>query len=255
MADRNQHVLQLVPLARVVMHVAGPDDAHAGALGEPHERLVARAVAVDVVVLQLDEDLPGPEPADEARERDGRLGSPPGLHEGRDASLAAAGEHDQPRSVAFERGKRDHRVDASCLLRAAVGLAEPVGEAGEAAQVRVALARLGQQREVRAHLAVIADVGCCIVFGGGLRDGQFEAGDGAQPLGAGGACELHRPEHAVVVGERERRVALLDGGAHQLVGTRRTVEQRVVSVQVQFDVGDAVEHVGAEAPDGVARRA
>ena len=254
-ADRDQHVLQLVPLACVVVHVAGPDHAHAGTLGEPHERLVARAVAVDVVVLQLDEDLLDPEPADEARERRGRLGAPSGLHEDRDASLAAAGEHDQPRCVAFERGKRDHGVDATRLLRAAVGLTEPVSEAGEAAQVRVALARLGQQREMRAHLAVLADVRRRVVFGRRFGDGQFEAGDGPQPLGAGGACELHRTEHAVVVGERERRVTLLDGGAHQLVGTRRAVEQRVVGVQVQLDVGDAVEHVGAEGPDGVARRA
>ena len=257
-ADRDQHVLQPVPLARVVVHVAGADDAHAGPLGEPHERLVARAVAVDVVVLQLDEDLLRPEPADEAPQRVRRLGPAPGLHEGRDAPLAAAGEHDQPGRVAFERGERHHGVDAARLLRAAVGLAQAEGEAGEAAKVGVALARLGQQREVRAHLAVLAPLANdadVVVFGRGLGDGQFEAGDGAQPLGAGGAGELHRPEHAVVVGERERRVALLDGGAHELIGARGTVEQRVVAVQVQLDVGDAVEHVGAEGPDGVARRA
>ncbi|MCY3656070.1 MAG: hypothetical protein OXG95_05610 [Chloroflexi bacterium] len=56
-----------------------------------------------------------------------------------------------------------------------------------------------------------------------------------------------------MVGERERRVALLDSGVHELVGTRRTVEQRVVGVEVQFDVRDAVERVVAEGCNGVAR--
>ena len=158
-ADRDQHVLQPVPLACVVVHVAGADDAHAGPLGQPYERLVARSVAMDVVVLQLDEDLLRAKPADEARERGGGLSAPPRLHERRDAPLAATGEHDQPRRVTFERGKRRHGIGAARLLRAAVALAQPKGEAGEAAEVGVALARLGQQREVRAHLAVLVQIG------------------------------------------------------------------------------------------------
>ena len=197
MADRDQHVLQPVPFGRVVVHVTRAGHAHARPLGERDQRLVARAVAVDVVVLQLDEDLLRPEPAGEAVERRGRLGPAPGLHEGGDAPLAAPGEHDQPGRVALERGQRDHGVEASRLLRAAIGLAQPEGEAGEPAKVGVTLARLGQQREVRAHLAVLATLtntrGGAVAFGRGLGDGQFEAGDGAKPGAPGRRARTPSP--------------------------------------------------------------
>ena len=51
MTDRHQHVLEPVALARVVVNAAGTDDVDAGALRQRDQRVVARPVTVDVVVL------------------------------------------------------------------------------------------------------------------------------------------------------------------------------------------------------------
>ena len=204
-----------------------------------------------VVVLQFDEDPVRPEPADEAVERHGRLGAPSRLHEAGDAALSAAAEHDQPVRVPLQIGERQHGVEPPLLLRTAIGLAQPEGVAGEPAEVGVALPRLRQQREVRAHLAAVAVV---VAFRRRLGDGQFEAADRPQSGLAGSACELHRPEHAVVVGQRQRRVTLLDGGPHQLAGARGALQQRVVAVHVQLDVGHTVERVAGEGRGSIAGR-
>ena len=247
-ADRDHHVLQAVPLADVVVDVAGADHAHAGRLGERDERLVARPVAVDVVVLQLDEDLIRPEPVEEPLERGRRLGGPPRLHQRGDAALAAAGQHDHPVGVTREVGEREHGVEAALLLRPGVSLAQAEGVAGEAAEVRVALAGLGQQGQVRAHLGALVEL-CA-----GLDHGQLEAADRPQPGLLGRARELHRPEHALMVRQRQRAVALRARGQHDLVDARGALQQRVVAVGVQLDVRSAVEDLGGDGLGEVARR-
>ena len=173
-ADRHHHVLQAVAVALVVVHVPGADHAYAGALRQRHQRAVARAVTEDVVVLEFHEYAVRPKPAHEAAQRLLRVGVPPGLHQPRDVAFAAAGEHDQPCRVMLQLRDGDARVEPSLLLRRRLLLMQAEGDAGEAAEVGVALSRLRQQCEVGAGavLAVLAV----------LLDGlQLQRGDRPQP--------------------------------------------------------------------------
>ncbi len=70
-ADRDQHILQAVPIAAVVMHVARRHDAEPRARGEVGERAGAGEVAAHVVALQLDIKPLG------AEHRAAALGEPP----------------------------------------------------------------------------------------------------------------------------------------------------------------------------------
>ena len=209
-----------------------------------HQRPVARPVAEDVVVLQLDEDIVAAEPVDEPSERLLRLGRAAGLHELRDASLAAAAQHDHALGVALELFNRDAGVEPARLLALVALLVEPEGDAGEMAEVGVAALRLRQQRQVRARLALVRL----------LDGGELQPRDRPQPRLLRGAGELHRPVQAVVIGERERAMALRLRRPHQLVDARRALQQRVVGVQVQLDVRRVVEHFERHGVERIARR-
>ena len=93
-----------------------------------------------------------------------------------------------------------------------------IGE--DAAEVRVALAALTEERHVAAAL-----------------ERHLGAGDRPDAEVLRGMCELEGAVDAVVVGERERVVAELGGARGELLGQRRAVEERVGGVRVQLDVG------------------
>ena len=69
------------------------------------------------------------------------------------------------------------------------------------AQVRIPLGRLGEQRHVRA-----------------VEQRHFRAGDRLQAEVLRLLCERHRAVQAVVIGERQRRVAELRGRERELLG-------------------------------------
>ena len=64
MLDRYQRILQAVPLAHVVVHIPGRDNAQPRLIGQPRQRADAGRVAMHQVLLQLDKDVvrakPGP---------------------------------------------------------------------------------------------------------------------------------------------------------------------------------------------------
>src|SRR5262249_40039217 len=66
-------------------------------------------------------------------------------------------------------------------------------------------------------------------------EGDLAAGDRPQAAVTCGVGELERPGEAVVVGQRERRVAELGGAEGELVGLRGAVEEREAGVGVQLD--------------------
>ena len=92
-----------------------------------------------------------------------------------------------------------------------------IGE--DATEVRVAPLRLAEQRHVRP-----------------LRKSHFGAGDRTHAEVLRRMCKLERAVDAVVIGQRERVVAELGGPRGELLGQRRTVEERVGRVRVQLDV-------------------
>ena len=108
------------------------------------------------------------------------------------------------------------------------------------AEVAVPALVLDQQREV-GDSAVdgpkIRIVRFSAHHSGPEADGQLGAGDRAQAEALGGVGELHRAPDAVVVGQRQRRVAERRRGARQLERGRGAVEEGEGRVGVQLDVG------------------
>lgn len=126
--DRDETVLEPVPLGAVVVDVARGDDPEPQAAPEAGERLVAGGIPFDGVVLQLHEDVPGAERRDEPLGE--RLGvGHRGVERSGDGALRAPRQQDQPLGELQEGIERKPRVGA---LRSHVGLGE------EAAQVGVA---------------------------------------------------------------------------------------------------------------------
>ena len=247
--DRDQHVLQAAPVALVVVHVAGAHHRHARRRRQTHERAVARAVVEHQVVLQLDEDVVGAEPPDQALEFGGRVAQPADLGQAGDAARATAAEHDQPLAVRRQLLDGQAGVQPPRLFAGVALLLQAEGEAGEAAEVGVAALILGQQREVgspRQGVAVRRRIGR-------MGQRQLQARDGAQPRLLGRAGELHGAEQAVVVGERQRAMALRPRRLDQLVDARRALQQRVVAVRVQLHVGSAVDRIRGQGVGGVPR--
>ena len=94
-----------------------------------------------------------------------------------------------------------------------------MGERDEPAEVAVARAVLDEQSEVRAVL-----------------DRQLGARDRLDPQPLAGLGELHRAPEAVVVGERDRLIAVNRRGGDHFLGRRGAVEERVGGVGVKLDV-------------------
>ena len=237
--DRDHHVLQAVPRGDVVVHVAGTDHAHAHALGEGHEGVVAGTVAVDEIVLQLDEDVRRAEPTHEPAQRLLRLALLAFGEEPRDAPLAAAAEGDEAAGMLFQPPHRQERVEAALLLRYRILLFETEGVARKPAEVGVTLTRLGQEGEMGAGAVL-------------LQERDLETRDRPQPRFFGGPRELHRPKQAIVVGEGEGAVTLRNGRLDQLIEAGGAFEERVVGVQVQLHVGRVVEDRRGDGLGGVA---
>ena len=98
-----------------------------------------------------------------------------------------------------------------------------VGE--DAAEVRVAVLRLAEQRHVRLSASVERHLG---------------AGDRPDAEVLRRVGELERAVDAVVVGERERVVAELGGARGELLRQRGAVEERVRRMCVQLDIRQSV---------------
>ena len=72
---------------------------------------------------------------------------------------------------------------------------------------------------------------------GAVVERDLGAGERAQTERLCGLRELHRAVEPIVVGERHRRVALVDRDRGELDRKRRPVEERVSGVGVQLDIG------------------
>ena len=71
---------------------------------------------------------------------------------------------------------------------------------------------------------------------GAVGEGELGPGDGRDLRDLGGAGELHRAEHAVVVGEGEGTVAQIGGRGDEILRHGCAVEEREAGVEVEFDV-------------------
>src|SRR3990170_1353172 len=174
-SDGDEHVVEAMPLADVVVDVIRRDDAEVELVRQGDEALVTRLVLVDKVVLQLDEEALAAEDVAVARrglERGSRLAA---LYQGRDLALATAGKGDEALGVL--------RQPLEAHARLAPRGAE-VGAAEQAREVSVATRRLGEQRQMRF-----------------VRQRDLGAGDRPQVPRLRRLGELHRAGEVVVVGQ------------------------------------------------------
>ena len=216
-ADRDQHVVQPVPRACVIVRVARRHDAEARVPRQRDQGAGEGQVAPHVVPLQLDVE------ALRAEHRPTPLGEGPGRppppmpERPRQQAVAAAGEDDEPRVALLEGGEVEPRV-------APVGAPE-MRRGEQAAEVGVAFGGFGEQRDVRA-----------------VGERHLGAGDRleAEPLRL--LRERHRAVQPVVIGERERREAQLGGRERELLGQRGAVQKRERGVTMQLGVHRA--HAG-----------
>ena len=222
---RRQHIVQLVPRSLVVVHVAGAHDADADPLGQRRQATVALCIAVDQMVLQLNEDLvraEGVQPTAQLALRSGQLA---GRCEIRQLAATPANQQDQSgRSGAQVRGVQPGLATA-LILGFGVVEEESARAAEQLAEIAVALAGLGQHGHVRARSFLP------------VADGQLGAGDGADAALFERLGELQRAVQAVVVGQRERRVAQFGGALGQLIDARSAIKEREAAMQVELDVG------------------
>jgi hypothetical protein len=199
--NRDEHILEVDARRGVGVRVPGHDRAQAERLRELAEGRVAAGVAARERPLQLDEEPLRPERPCQA---------------GRTVRVAhcephprAAGEADEPLVALLEERLVEPRLEAAPGVR---GGQEP-------AEVGVAFRRLDEERHVRA-----------------APERHLGPGDRTDAELLRGVGELERAVQPVVVGERERLVAVLRGREHQLLWPRGAVQERVGAVAVELDV-------------------
>ena len=204
-----------------VVDVAGGDERQAGRPGELRERGIDPLLHIEAGVLDLQVDGVAPEDVDEPRDFRLGLGALPVLERLADPAREAAGERDEPLRVRREEVPVDARLVVVAL--------EEAGR-GELDQVRVALVRLGQQRQVRVALPLRQPV---------VGHVDLAAEERLDPLLPRLAVELDRAGEGAVVGERHRGHLQLGRPSGQLGDPARPVEDRVLRVDVEVDEGRA----------------
>ena len=202
-----------------VVDVSGRDERKPGLLREGDQLRVDLVLLGEPGVLDLDVRRVAAEDLHEAVEIAGRVLRAALRERARDAAREAAGERDDALRVALEELPVDARL---------VVVALEVAERRELDEVRVALVRLGQQRQVRVPLRLRAAV---------VGDVDLAADDRLHADLPGLPEELHRACERAVVGERDGRHLEARRLRDEIRDPARPVEDRVLRMDVQVDEG------------------
>ena len=202
-----------------VVDVAGRDERKARLRRERDELRVDLLLLGEAGVLDLDVRRVAPEDLDEPVEVGARVARAVLRERPRDAAGEAAGERDDALRVPLEQLPVDARL---------VVVALEVAERRELDEVRVALVRLREQRQVRVALRL-----CAAVVG----DVDLAADDRLDAYLLRLAEELDRAGERAVVGERDGRHLEPRGLLDEVRDPARPVEDRVLRVDVQVDEG------------------
>jgi hypothetical protein len=224
-----------------VVAVVGGQQRRTQPAGELDQLGVGAALALDAVVLQLDEEVVGPEDVAQAAGQTGRLGRVVAEQGLADDAAEAPGGGDDALGVALEQLPVDPGL---------VEVALEVGGRRELHQVLVTGGALGQQGQVVVELAAPVALPPGVVhaapaqgpleaaLGGHVG---LEAHQGHDALRPGGAVEVEDPVHVAVVGDADRGLAVGGRGGDDLIDARGAVEHRELGVHVE--VGKRVPHV------------
>ena len=218
-----------------VMAVVGGDERRADGPCDVDEHRVGAMLICKPVILQLDEEVLGTEdvlqPARE-RLRLALLTGKQGLQH--DTAEAARGD-DEPGVVAFEQLP----VDAGLVV-----VALEIGGGRELDEVAVALGRLGEDGQVVVELLTSVALAPGVVDPA-APDRPVEPGVGRHvglgPDDRGDSLltallvEVENAVHVAVIGDCERRLAVLARSADDVADPRGTVEHRVLGMGVQVN--------------------
>ena len=232
--DAQQRVVRLGVGAVGVVAVVRCQQGRADLRGDLDELGVGPGLLGQAVVLELDEEVVLAEDLLEPTCPLERLGLVAGQQGLEDHAAQAARGGDQALVVGLEQLP----VDPGLVV-----VALEVRRRGELEQVLVALRRLRDQRQVvvelvaavgvpagvvdlaPAHRSLVARLARHVGLG---PDDRVDAGVLA------GLVEVEDPVHVAVVGDPERRHAVLDRGIDEVLDPRRTIEHRVLGVGVQM---------------------
>jgi hypothetical protein len=217
-----------------VVQVVGGDKREVEVLGQAQQLALGLPLDGDAVVHDLGEEVLLAEDVLELGRGAPGLGVLTQAQSGLDLPSDAAGGGDQPVGVAGEQLAVDARLEVVALHR---------GQRAHPEEVVHAVGGAGQQRHVRVCAAapdvlaagrVVAPADPGLVAPGGARgEIGLDADDGLDAVAAGLGPELVGAEDIAVVGRGDGRHPHRGRGPEQLVDARRTVQHRVLGVNVQ----------------------
>jgi hypothetical protein len=219
--DAEERLVRARVLVAQVVDVAGGDEREPGRPGDLGERGVDRLLHLEAGVLDLQVDRLPPEDVGEPLHLGLGLGAVAALERLADLPGEAARERHDPLRVGGEQLPVDARL---------VVVALEVAGRGELDQVRVALVRLGEERQVGVALLLRQPV---------LGDVHLAPEQRLDALLPRLLVQLDRAGKAAVVGERHRRHLQLGRPRGQLGYPAGPVEDRVLGVDVEVDEGRA----------------
>ena len=215
--DAEERLVRIGVSGGEVVDVAGRDERQLRLGSELDELGVDALLHVEASILELDVGALAPENLRQPVEVGPRVGGPVLLERLADAPRETARESDQPLRVGLQQLPVDARLRVVTL---------EVAERGELDQVRVALVRLGEQRQVR----VAARAGVAV-----LGDVDLAADDRLDPLLRGLLVEIDRAGERAVVCERDGGHLELGSPGRERWDPARPVEDRVLAVDVEMD--------------------
>ena len=208
-----------------VVRVVGDDGAQSELAREELQHRPDPPLVGDAVVLQLDEEVVGPEhvaPVRQCLTRGDHVVAQQVLVHLR---AQASRQDDESGTV----GREELEVDARL-----VPIPLHVGGGRERDEVAVAGIVLGQHRQVVVALLAVGPARALLVARPD-RLVELRAQDRPEPGGGGGLLELDETEEDTVVGDGHRRLLVTGDGLDQVGDARRPVEHRVIGVHVQVD--------------------
>ena len=128
-----------------------------------------------------------------------------------------ARQQDQPLAQLAQPGRTAHSLRPPGVLRPATGQ--------QLTQVQIALAVLHQQNDLGHHAGIVAQA----------FEHHLGANDGFHALAPGFPVELDGPEQVVQVGDGQRGLAILGGGAGGLVDAVGAVNDGKLGMEAKMD--------------------
>ncbi len=229
-ADAQHDVLRQPVVGLQVVHVVGGDARDAQLLAKRAQSPRDLALLLVAGLGDLEEEVVGAEQFAQLQGRRARASDVVLQHRRGDLRRHRARQGDDPFAVLLQHLEVDARPVAESL--------EPRA-AGQLLQVVEALVVGCQQRQVERRV-----VGASRLLARAAGDVGRLAEDRFDLLLLAGLQELDCAEQVAVVGQRQRRLAVLCRGADQRADFRRRRQQAVVRAHVQVDEGRRLGHRG-----------